>query len=41
MSLVVTVMVVGPLEEKEEGIGVASDVVKVEGEAQIRTPQVV
>ena len=26
------VVVVGPFEEEEEGIGVASDVVKVEGE---------
>jgi len=30
--LVVNVIVVGPFEEKEEGTGVASDVVKVEGE---------
>ena len=30
--LVVNVIVVGPFEEEEEGIGVASDVVKVEGE---------
>jgi len=29
---------VGPFEEEEEGTGVASDVVKVEGE--IRPPQV-
>jgi len=30
--LVVNVVVVGPFEEEEEGIGIASDVVKVEGE---------
>jgi len=30
--LVVNVVVVGPFEEEEEGIGVASDVVKVQGE---------
>ena len=30
--LVVNVVVVGPFEEEEEGIGVASDVVKVRGE---------
>jgi len=30
--LVVNVVVVGPFEEEEEGTGVASDVVKVEGE---------
>ena len=30
--LVVKVIVVGPFEEEEEGTGVASDVVKVEGE---------
>jgi len=30
--LVVNVIVVGPFEEEEEGTGVASDVVKVEGE---------
>ena len=30
--LVVNVIVVGPFEEKEEGTGVASDVVKVQGE---------
>jgi len=30
--LVVNVVVVGPFEEEEEGIGVASDVVKAEGE---------
>jgi len=29
--LVVNVVVVGPFEEEEEGTGVASDVVKVEG----------
>jgi len=28
------VIVVGPFEEEEEGAGVASDVVKVEGEDQ-------
>jgi len=30
--MVVNVTVVGPLEEEEEGTGVVSDVVKVEGE---------
>ena len=30
--LVVNVIVVGPFEEEKEGIGIASDVVKVEGE---------
>jgi len=30
--LVVDVVVVGPFEEEEEGIGVTSDVVKVKGE---------
>ena len=30
--LAVNVVVVGPFEEEEEGIGVASDVVKVKGE---------
>ena len=30
--MVVNVVVVGPFEEEEEGIGVASDVVKAEGE---------
>ena len=30
--LVVNVVVVGPLEEEEEGTGIASDVVKVEAE---------
>jgi len=30
--LVVNVVVVGPFEEEEKGTGVASDVVKVEGE---------
>jgi len=30
--LVVNVVVVGPFEEEEEGTGMASDVVKVEGE---------
>jgi len=30
--LVVNVVVVGPFEEEEEGTGVTSDVVKVEGE---------
>jgi len=30
--LVINKVVVGPFEEKEEGTGVASDVVKVEGE---------
>ena len=30
--LVVNVVVVGPFEEKEEGIAVASDIVKVKGE---------
>jgi len=30
--LVVNVVVVGPFEEEEEGIDIASDVVKVEGE---------
>jgi len=30
--LVLNVVVVGPFEEEEEGIGVTSDVVKVEGE---------
>jgi len=32
--LVVNVVVVGPFEEEEEGTGIASDVVKVEGEDQ-------
>jgi len=31
-ALVVNVVVVGPFEEEEGGIGVASDVVKAEGE---------
>ena len=31
-SMVVNVVVVDPFEEGEEGIGVASDVVQVEGE---------
>jgi len=31
-SLVVNVAVVGPFEEEEEGTGITSDVVKVEGE---------
>jgi len=31
-SLVVNVVVVGAFEEEEEGTGVASDIVKVEGE---------
>jgi len=30
--LVVNIVVVGPFEEEEEGTGVASDVVKVQGE---------
>jgi len=30
--LVVNVVVVGPFEEEEQGTGVASDVVKVQGE---------
>jgi len=30
--LVVNIVVIGPFEEEEEGIGVASNVVKVEGE---------
>ena len=30
--MVITVTVVGPFEEAEEGTGIASDVVKVEGE---------
>jgi len=30
--LVVNVAVVGPFEEEEEGISIASDVVKVQGE---------
>jgi len=30
--MVINVTVVGPFEEEEEGTGVASDVVKVEGE---------
>jgi len=30
--IVITVTVVGPFEEEEEGTGIASDVVKVEGE---------
>jgi len=30
--LVVNVVVVGPFEEEEEGIGVTTDVVKVKGE---------
>ena len=30
--MVITVTVVGPFEEEEEGTGIASDVVKVEGE---------
>ena len=29
--MVINVVVVGPVEEEEEGTGVASDVVKVEG----------
>jgi len=29
--MVITVTVVGPFEEEEEGTGIASDVVKVEG----------
>ena len=32
MPLVVNVVVVGPFEEEEEGTGIASDLVKVEGE---------
>ena len=36
-SLVVNVVVVGPFEEEEEGTGIASDVVKVEGE-DLATP---
>jgi len=32
MPLVVNVVVVGPFEEEEEGIGIASDVIEVEGE---------
>jgi len=35
--LVVNVIVVGPFEEEEEGTGVASDVIKVEGE-DLETP---
>ena len=31
-TLVVNRVVVGPFEEEEEGIGIASDIVKVEGE---------
>ena len=30
--MVVNVIVVGPFEEEEEGTGIASDVVKVQGE---------
>jgi len=30
--MVVTLTVVGPFEEEEEGTGIASDAVKVEGE---------
>jgi len=30
--MVITVTVVGPFEEEEEGTGIASDVVKVKGE---------
>jgi len=30
--LVINVVILGPFEEEEEGTGVASDVVKVEGE---------
>ena len=30
--MVITVTVVGPFEEEEEGTGIVSDVVKVEGE---------
>jgi len=30
--MVITVTVVGPLEEEGEGTGIASDVVKVQGE---------
>ena len=30
--MVITVTVVGPFEEEEEGTGIASDVVKVQGE---------
>ena len=33
-TLVVNGVVVGPFEEEEEGTGVASDVVKVQGEDQ-------
>jgi len=36
--LIVNVAVVGPFEEEEEGTGIASDVVKVEG--KYRTLQV-
>ena len=36
--LVVNIVVVGPFEEEEDGIGIAIDVVKVQG--NIRTPQV-
>ena len=35
--LVVNGVVVGPFEEEEEGIGVASDIVKVKGE-DLATP---
>jgi len=35
--MVINVVVVGPFEEEEEGTGVASDVVKVEGE-DLATP---
>jgi len=37
--LVVNVVVVGPFEEEEEGIGITSDVAKVKGEDP-GTPQV-
>ena len=38
--LVVNVVVVGPFEEEEEGTGIASDVIKVEGE-DLATPEII
>jgi len=36
MPMVVNVVAVGPFEEEDEGTGIASDVVKVEGEDPAR-----
>jgi len=36
--MVITVTVVGPFEEEEEGTGITSDVVKVQGE-DLGTPR--